>query len=351
MIDWIKITLRDFTGTLDNCRKGAVLADEETGLMYENYTLSNGLKTPKQHRLKIARQVGSSTLTVKGSIRKWGTHRDILADLSAKHFEKTVRKLADKLHISFEEICSARFTQCEIGLNIKTRIPCYEIIPMVVKYGGVKKSIEGDSVYFEGEAKKLKIYDKGKEVADNAEGANNRRMMKRISDWLRKNGHHYLRIEYTLHHHKGFIQYGLGHIETVGDLITHYSDLYTFWCRETNRITLYNPATVPNKEKLKAAEFKIAMNLAVEGYQKTLDQINHQYKNAKSANQMRSRARQKILAVVNKFYPDTYNTQTLRLDAARNLSRKHAKLGVEVPISDCYKALWVEKIGKKRASH
>lgn len=352
MIDYIKITLRNFTGSLDNCRRVADEVHKETGIIYENYRLPNHRQTPKQHRMKVARQAGSQTLYVKGSIRKWCNHRDTLADLTASSFESTMKKLAQKLNIPFEELCQAKFTQCEIGMSIRTSIPCCEIIPMVVRYGGLqkneKRSWEYESVYFDGKAKKLKIYDKGKEIADKARGITNRPMMKRVSDWLRENEYNYLRIECTLPHRKGFTQYGLGHIETVGSLIANYSDLYTFWSRETNRIAIYNPATVPNKEKLKAAEFKIAMNLALHGFEKEYKQNEERIKDYVPSS--RSRAREKLFAVVNKFYLSTYNTQTLRLDAARNLTRKHAKLGVEIPINACYRALWVEKMVKRGSS-
>lgn len=336
-----------FTGNFDNCRAEDGGVDEATGVVYENYTLPNQWQTPKQHRMRISRQAGSNKVYVKGSIRKWSNHRDTMADLTARNFEAALRKIAQKLNITFEELCEARFTQCEIGLNIKTSIPCYELIPMVVRYGALPKTIGGDSVYFEGAAKKLKIYDKGKEVADNAGGMKNRRMMKRISDWLRENGHNYLRIEYTLHDRESFVQHQLGHIETVGDLITHYSDLYEFWCREINRIALFNKATVPSREKLTKAEFEKAMNLAIDGYDETVRLIKEKHKNPSS----RSKALKQLFAVVNKFYPDTYNTQTFRLDAARNLSRKHAKLSAEIPIGACYRALWKEKMRMPSRSH
>lgn len=345
MIDWIKIALENFTGNFDNCRPLADGVHEDTGLIYENYLLPNNRQTPKQHRMKIARQAASNKIYVKGSIRKWGNDKDTFADLTAKDFEDTLKKLAQKLNISFEELCQARFTQCEIGLNIRTSIPCHEIIPMVVRYGGLKKTIDSDSVYFEGAAKKLKLYDKVKEIEANADGANNRRVLKELADVMRNHNYNLLRIEYTLHDHNSFTQCKLDHIRTIGDLITHYSDLYEFWCRETNRITLLNPIAVPSREKLNKAEFDIAMNLALHGFEEAI-KLNEAgiNKNAKTASVMRSRALRKLLTVVNKYYPDIYNTQTLRLDVARNLSRKRTRLGAEIPINACYRALWIEKM-------
>jgi hypothetical protein len=348
MIDWIKITLKDFTGNFEKCKREDDGVHKDTGLIYENYTLPNHRQTPKQHRMKIARQAGSSKIYVKGSIRKWCNHRDTFADLSANEFEETLKKLAEKLCIPFEELCRASFTQCEIGLNIRTRIPCYEIIPMVVRYGALKQTIAGGSAYFEGAAKKLKIYDKAKEIADNASGVRNRRTLKSVSNVMRKHNYNLLRIEYTLRDRNSFAQYKLGHIKTVGDLIAHYSDLYEFWCRETNRITLFNPATKPDRNRLRKKEdYERGLLLALHGFEKAIE-LNEQNinKNKPTASVSRSKALGKLLAVVNKFYPDTDNTQTRRLDAARNLSRKHAKLGVEIPIGRCYRALWTEKMVK-----
>ncbi len=353
MIDWIKITLRDFTGSLDYCQQGDVGVDKETGLIYENYHLPNGYREPKQHWMHVARQAGSNKISVEGSIRKWGNHRNTLADLTAKTFERALHKLARRLNVPFEELCRAGFTQCEIGLNVKTAIPGYQITPMVVKYGRLKNRREaGDkskTIYFEGTAKMLKLYDKVIEIADKAGGGTeNAAMMRRISDRLLEDHQNYLRIEYTLFHQKGFGQHGLGHIKTIGDLIAHYSDLYEFWCRETHDIVLFNDnATPPNREKLNKSELRIIDNLDIYGFEGAVEReasgINE---DAPTASQMLSRAQKKILTVIGKYYRDGYCTQTLRLDASRHLWRQRSRFKVDIPLNACLRALWAVEPGK-----
>lgn len=353
MIDWIRITLKLFSGNFDNCQRLSDGVCEETGVLYENYLLPNGYAGPKQHSMHVARQVGRNRVTVKGSIRKWNSHRDILPDLTAKTFEHAIKKLAKKLNIPFEELCYAEFTQCEIGLNVRTAIPAYQITPLVVKYGRLKdKRMAGDytkTTYFEGAAKKLKLYDKLVEVADNAKGsAANKVVVKDISDYLTDKNSHLLRIEYTLLNKKAFTQHKLGHIKTIGDLITHYADLYEFWCRETNKIVLFNDkATTPDREKLNPKDIRIIDNLEKYGFKYAVDiEQSNINKSAETAPQMLSRAQKKVLTVVGKYYRTGYCTQTLRLDASRHIWSQHSKHNVDMRLRECLRELWDFKPAK-----
>lgn len=355
MIDYLKITLRNFTGNFDNCCYKGDGVHEQTGKTYKNYILPNNSRPSKQHRMDIAWQVESNTVTIERSVRKWANHRNTLADLTSKSFERTMKKLADKLSISFEELCCAGFTDCEIGLNIKTAIPGYQITPMAIKYGRLKQRNEvGDkskTVYFESvnKTKKLKLYDKVVEVADNARGgAANKAIMRRVSEKLTDIGYHQLRIEYTLPNKKAFTQHGLGHIKTIGDLITHYSDLYEFWSRETNEIVLFNnKAASIDREKISSTELRIMDNLKRYGFAKAVEvEASEINRNAPSATVMLSRVQRKILTVIEKHYRNGYCTQTLRLDASRHLWSQYAKYKVDIPLGACLQALWEVKTGK-----
>ena len=350
MIDFIKIRLDDFSGNLEkNCVRKETYPDPKTGLIYENYTLPNDNSSAKRHSLKLYRCMGENRLTVKGSVRKWYNNRNTAADLTAAAFEKMIKLLAQKLNIPFDELCRAEFTQCEIGMNVRPAIPCCEVIPMIVRYGrlSVDKAISYPrrTSYFGKSVKRLKIYDKGKEIGDRAREGENAITHKEMFDILKKKGYHFLRIEYTLSNKKAFNQNGMGHIKTIGDLINNYADLYTFWCYETSRIVLFN--RIDESCEMKKAELEIAKTLNSYGFDKAQEKnaagINKENPNKRSVSAAESAILKKILTVIRKYRSkEDYNINSFRRDITRELMRRRRA----DPAFDIYsgiRALWLSQ--------
>ena len=137
MIDSIKIILKDFSGDLSNCTfvepKKLINNIEGKKYDYVNYRLYNKSSSAK-HYLSVSQNKKTGTVTLTGSLRKRSYNRVTLLDMSQSMFVQTLKGIAKELCIPFEELRRAKFTQCEVGANIRTRIPAIEMLPLVVDY-------------------------------------------------------------------------------------------------------------------------------------------------------------------------------------------------------------------------
>jgi len=255
MIDNVHITLRDFSGditSLKNCSFSKINKQkhcEVYSLELECGELGFPIKT-KYHSFGIEYYKRINKVIVIGSIRKLCYNQVSLKDLTRDDFEKTIERLAEGLGIPLEELLQGTITQCEIGLNVKTRIPCEDIIPAIFKYGaklGNRKALpedtEDETLYFKQENRELDIYDKELEIDTKEEGGKlkaTKKTNKELYARLREKNNNILRIEFNLYNKKSFEQVGLEHIRTIKDLIDNYADLYDFWTKEVRKIELYN---------------------------------------------------------------------------------------------------------------
>ena len=162
MIDNIKITLRKFKGNLSD---NPNLESHGQSFGSEIYRLYNHEGKDKDIYLLLKYNPKKQVLKIENSIRKWYLGGFSLLDLTEKTATKAFGKISKKLNISISELHKATFTQCEIGLNIRTRIPVDDIVPMIVRYSTFKRYQFGvETVGFEGTDLKLKMYDKCEEL-------------------------------------------------------------------------------------------------------------------------------------------------------------------------------------------
>lgn len=341
MIDSIKIILKNFSGNFDNCTfiqpKKLIKDIPEKQYDYDNYRLSNHRQSAK-HSLKVSHNKRTGTVTLTGSLRKRTYNQVTLLDMPQSSFVRTLKGIAKDLHIPFEELKRAKFTQCEIGANIRTRIPAINVLPLVVDYCHYKRIddfIEQGTLYFDGADRLLKLYVKDDEIAAHSFPEEKRELKKRSFDRLKLKGIHYLRIEFSMKTHRAFKNRGMDHIRTVGDLIEHYSELYDFWTKEINRIVVYNKlqykeAELSNKEK------EIILGLEEFGYFDFVgsyqDSCISRTTTSKSSKSAKSDAFRDVRSVLDKYFNrKEYNKFTLRIDVAKYLIGKSKWFQLDLP--------------------
>lgn len=343
MVDNIKIILSNFSGDLNKkCRKvkprKLIKNPDNEKYDYDNFRLYNNSGSEK-HYLKVSHNKNTKTVTLTGSLRKRSYNRVTLLDMPQSKFIQTLKGIANDLNIPFEELKRAKFTQCEVGANIRTRIQAIDILPMIVDYAHYKRIddyIEKGTLYFNGADRLLKLYVKDDEIAAHTFSEEKKILKKKSFDKLKMKGIHHLRIEFTLKTHRSFSNRGMDHIRTIGDLINHYSELYNFWTKEISRIVVYNSLKY-NETELSEKEKEIVLGLEdlgffdfVDSYQELCVSRASTYNSAKNA---KSDAFTSICEILDKHYDrKTYNKYNLRVDVAKYLIGKSKQINLDLPI-------------------
>jgi len=329
MIDNVKITLTNFSGNFDNCR---YIGEGKYDSFYSLPT--HGISKSTKLFVKQSRTTGK--VVISRSIRKWYFNKGSLLDLTAKSFSKAMRLLAKDLNIPLSELCRGKVTQCEIGQNINVKIPATEIVPKIVDYGHLeRKPVKDETVYFNGKAKKLIIYDKLAEI-----GAKSSKSKRGAMSILKEKGYHFLRIEFKLFNQKSFNQHEMKHISTVGDLIIHFSNLYEFWTYQVNRLVIFSPIE-KDMQKMTKTEYLIGLSLNHEGFEKFVEDYQNLCK-SKTKNGLkaaRSKAYKEVLDVLEKYGSrKEYGKNSLRIDIATHLLRKSKQEEMDLPF--LFRNLW-----------
>lgn len=343
MVDNIKIVLSNFSGDLNKkCRKvksrKLIKNPDNEKYDYDNFRLYNNSGSEK-HYLNISHNKDKKTVTLTGSLRKWTYNRVTLLDMPQSKFIQTLKGIANDLNISFEELKRAKFTQCEIGANIRTRIQSISILPMIVDYAHYKRIddyIEKGTLYFNGADRLLKLYVKDDEIAAHTFSDEKKILKKKSFDKLKTKGVHHLRIEFTLKTHRAFKNLGMDHIRTIGDLINYYSDLYIFWTKEISRIIVYNSLKY-NETELSKKEKEIVLGLENMGFFDFVDTYQDLYmrnsSTVKSVKSAKSDAFTSICKILDKHYDrKSYNKYNLRVDVAKYLIGKSKQFNLNLPV-------------------
>ena len=298
MIDNIKVKISNLDKGL---RSNKHLCFQGVSFKSEVYRLYNceGREDGAYLLLKYNRE--PHTLTMENSIRKWFYGRYSIKDLDRSDFIKAYNKIADILGIEKETLYKASFTQCEIGLNDKTKIPPGNIVPLVAAYSSLKRmQIENETVEFKGTDLRLIMYDKTKEILDKRK--KNSRRLPELDNNL-------LRIEFKLSDRQAFVNKGLSHIKTVGDIAEHYRDIRYFWINELNRVVIFNKLIF--SEKMSMKQYLIAQELQREGYGTYIYNCS-----TRENPQSKSRYTNEANKVIRDFSdPKEYNMTKFKIDA------------------------------------
>lgn len=322
MIDNIKITLTNFSGNFNKC-------DYIGEGKYDSlYTLpSHGIS--KSTKLFVRQNRNTKKVVITRSIRKWYFNKGSLLDLTEHSFTKAMRRLAKDLNITLSELCKGKVTQCEIGQNVRVKIPATEIVPKIVNYRHIeRKPIKDETVYFNGKAKKLIIYDKLAEIG--AKGNKSKRGTMQI---LKEKGYHFLRIEFKLFNQKSFNQHEMRHISTIGDLIIHFSNLYEFWTHQINQLIVFSTIE-KDMQNMTQQEYLIGLGLNTSGFVQFVEEYRSlcKSKTKRGLIEARKKAYKEILDVLKKYGSrKEYGKNSLRVDVAKHLLRKSKQEEIDLP--------------------
>ena len=316
MIDNIKITLRKFKGNLSD---NPNLESHGKSFGSEIYRLYNHEGEDKEIYLLLKYNPEKQVLKIENSIRKWHLGGFSLLDLTEKSANRAFEKISKKLGITIDEFRKATFTQCEIGLNIRTRIPVEDIVPMVVRYSTFKRYQFGfETVGFNGTDLDLKMYDKCEELFlhnKKYDKKAKRKAFKALSD----RNYNFFRVEFNMFDKQSFINKDLSHIKTIGHILNNYLELYSFWAKEMSRVVLLNKLVM--SKEMTPKQYVIARVLDIDGFTSFERNCLKRGKGNVS-----SRIINEALEVIHCFSnPIRYNTNKFKLDILKNLKRIKGK--------------------------
>ena len=335
MIDNIKITL-PIRLTEDNFRN---CAKEKTEKYGSSRKLMNEMKN---HSLTIFQNKNSSKVIIRGSLRKWYFGKYSLLDFTKESFRRAMNKLAKSLNMDLEDLHQGKITQCEIGLNVRTRISCEKIIPNIVEYGRLINPNNyhnlDETTYQNGYDKKFIAYDKCKEIVNGCHNFKKRIRKKNAFETLADKGYHFLRIEIRLFDKKSFNNHKLGHITCLSDLYNNWGNLYEFFTFQISKLTIYRPIAISekmSKKELRLAEFLNGEDFASD-YNAKITELLSQCKSqtAKGLSSAKSRMHNKIKRIIFQYgRKEEYSNIQLRVDVALNLIRicKYKEENLDLP--------------------
>jgi len=315
MIDNIRITLRRFKGNLsENTR----LKRQGKSYNSEVYRLYNHEGEDKEVYLLLKYNSEKQVLVIENSIRKWYLGGFSLLDLTEKTANKAFSKIAKILDIDMTDFRKATFTQCEIGLIIRPRIPVGQLIPMIVKYSTFKRyNYSCETVGFEGEDFDLKMYDKTQELLDKnkKKGKYDQEAKKKAFKALSDRNYNFFRLEFDMFDKQSFINKDMGHIKTIGNILDNYLELYSFWVKEISRVVLLNRLVM--SKDMTPKQYMIARVLEIDGF--VSFEANCLKRGKGNA---RSRLLNEALEVIAQFSSlRKYNANKFKADILKNLRR------------------------------
>ena len=315
MIDNIRITLRRFKGNLSQNTR---LKRQGKSYNSEVYRLYNHEGEDKEVYLLLKYNSEKQVLVIENSIRKWYLGGFSLLDLTEKTANKAFSKIAKILDIDMTDFRKATFTQCEIGLIIRPRIPVGQLIPMIVKYSTFKRyNYSCETVGFEGEDFDLKMYDKTQELLDKnkKKGKYDQEAKKKAFKALSDRNYNFFRLEFDMFDKQSFINKDMGHIKTIGNILDNYLELYSFWVKEISRVVLLNRLVM--SKDMTPKQYMIARVLEIDGF--VSFEANCLKRGKGNA---RSRLLNEALEVIAQFSSlRKYNANKFKADILKNLRR------------------------------
>jgi len=173
-----------------------------------------------------------------GSLRKW--YHGALSDKDLRWNEEidAFTQLAEKLEISYEDLCKFNLSKIEIGLNCKIDYDSTYTKTQIVGFRSTSYKImdgEGYRLFStKTKDKTAKVYDKKNEIRSKMKlikGVEELDFIKQSKDL------NIFRCEFTIQNGKAKLKKELG-IETIEDLITHYPRLLAYFLRNVGLFQL-----------------------------------------------------------------------------------------------------------------
>ena len=196
------------------------------------YLILNGMDGGNEAYMTIELTRGHyEECRIYGSIRKWyhGALSD--KDLRRNEAKDAFTQLAEKLEISYEDLCKFSLSKIEIGLNCKMAYDSTYVKTQIVGFRSTSYKImdgEGYRLFStKTKDKTAKVYDKKNEIRSKM------KLIKGVKelDFIKQSkGLNIFRCEFTVQNGKAKLKKELG-IETIEDLITHYPRLLAYFLR------------------------------------------------------------------------------------------------------------------------
>lgn len=210
------------------------------------YLISNGMSGENQAYMTIEFHCGYfNDCKIHGSIRKW--YHGALSDNNLRWDEigEAFRLLAQRLEITFEELCRFTLSKVEIGLSGKIDYDSTYVKSQIVGYRSTSYKVLDGEGYRQFATKNkdviAKIYDKKNEIRNKIgliKSSDEKEFIEKAKAL------NIFRPEFTVQNGSSKVKARIG-IKTIGDMIKHYPRLLAFFLRN---IKLYQFNDKPDLE-------------------------------------------------------------------------------------------------------
>ena len=133
MIDNLTITIPECI-----CKPSANATYKGREYQWSVYWLYYDVNDDNEAFLKIRYDRAAQIVRIEGSIRKWYLGMFSLTDLTPRQFRLAMKSISESLQIDWDKLRGGSITNCEVGLNIQTRIPAQKVNELIRKYRGLK---------------------------------------------------------------------------------------------------------------------------------------------------------------------------------------------------------------------
>jgi hypothetical protein len=308
--------------------------------------------------LKILYDKSAKIVKIDGSIRKWYLGMFSLTDLTPHQFKYAIKCIATSLKIDWNKILEGTITNCEIGLDIQTRIPAKKVNELIRKYKGLKYyRYDFETVGFLGEHANLKLYDKYEELIANCGKYDKDGKAKKHFEELKKKRIYTYRIEATLKDNRSFLLADLEHLDTVKGIIDNYHELIEYWVNECSKIEVGLSINYDD-ERMTKNEYAVLMGIYSQGFftfsneyaRRSLHMKNGKgKKEGASAHTAISKAKKEISYIIERYKePKSYHASKFRVDIYKTLKKLYGDLP-QLSMKELILGLWgVSEIAKEK---
>lgn len=349
----LSIPIHEFNqsgGTLRNCKPISKSLIEDTSKNTDNDEDKYKWRAVKEmyllnprgtHSLRVTKEerVGAKRLCIYGSVRKWLLGENSIEDITKREFPQFVEELAELLNLPIDIVWhKLKLSQTELGYNFLTKLRWNDFVKHCVQYGRTKDRLDYDdkneTLYWNGDDKILKMYDKGKEIPTNIRNKSRKNKAKKKMKKLADKGLFLCRIEVTYADKNSFKKYGQLEISTLYDLYENWHRLHYLLVREISKIRIDSKVHISEYMTPRQQAIAIIINKSKK-FDTAVMHVAECFYNSDE-----NKAKRKILAVMNEFSsPEKYSIRSFRKAIAKKLRRINRERE-ELPLSDLYHILW-----------
>lgn len=180
--------------------------------------------------LKLKYNKGFVKIRIKNSLRKWYFGKRSMADFNKSKYIDCLYKMSSKIHLTMQELLTAKITKIEIGVNLKLSPEFLNYLLTLVGHDRLKfRDIYGNqTVSFRGTNLSLIFYDKLAELRNNNLITSN--VFSKLS-----NKFFFLRIEVRIKKVSG-VAFSKEKISTINDLLVNWEECFNYLNNHFNKV-------------------------------------------------------------------------------------------------------------------